>query len=298
MVEHPPARWRHNAWMTSGISQFDLSGQVAVVTGGSGVLGKAMAIGLAEAGAHVGVLARHAEVVDRAVKEVEEAAGTTGGRAEHGPAGLGLVADVLDTASLERARDMALDRWGRVDVLVNAAGGNRPAAVVPPGGTFFDLGPEATRAVIDLNLMGTFLPTQVFARPMASAGKGSIINISSMTSSAPMSRVAAYGAAKAAVDNLTRWLADHLARNVSPGIRVNAIAPGFFLGEQNRSMLVNQDGSFTERGAAVVSRTPIGRLGDPRDLVGTLVWLASDASQFVTGTTVPVDGGYLAAAGI
>jgi NAD(P)-dependent dehydrogenase (short-subunit alcohol dehydrogenase family) len=186
-------------------------------------------------------------------------------------------------------------------VLVNAAGGNQPEATVPVGGSFFDLDADGFRAVVELNLMGTFLATQVFARTMAGMagpGSGSVINISSVAGSKPLSRTAGYGAAKAGVENLTRWLADHIARQVSPGIRVNAVAPGFFLGAQNRALLTEADGSLSERGRAVVARTPMGRLGSPEDLVGTVVWLASDASAFVTGTVVAVDGGFSAATGI
>jgi NAD(P)-dependent dehydrogenase (short-subunit alcohol dehydrogenase family) len=209
-----------------------------------------------------------------------------------------LVADVLDVEALEDARGAVIERWGRLDVLVNAAGGNQPEATVAVGGSFFDLDADGFRAVLELNLMGTFLATQVFAKTMAGLGSGSVVNISSVAGSRPLSRVAGYGAAKAGVENLTRWLADHIARQISPGIRVNAVAPGFFLGAQNRALLTETDGSLSERGRAVVARTPMGRLGSPEDLVGTVLWLASDASAFVTGTVVAVDGGFSAAAGI
>ena len=169
---------------------------------------------------------------------------------------------------------------------------------MPVGGTLFDLDPEAVRQVVDLNLMGTFLPIREFIQTMAETGRGSIVNVSSMAATRPLSRVAGYGAAKAAVENLTRWLADHVARRFGPGIRVNAIAPGFFLGAQNRALLVDTAGSLTDRGRQVVSATPMGRLGDPQDLVGPVVWLASDASRFVTGAVVPVDGGFSAGAGV
>jgi NAD(P)-dependent dehydrogenase (short-subunit alcohol dehydrogenase family) len=267
---------------------FDISGEVCVVTGGSGTLGGAMARGLSRSGANVAVLGRHADAVEEAVARLRAGGGEA----------LGLVADVLEMGQLEAVSAHVMEKWGRVDVLVNAAGGNLPAATVPATGNMFDLAPEAFRAVVDLNLTGTLLPTLVFAKAMVAAGKGSIINISSMNASRPLSRTAGYGAAKAAVDNLTRWLADHVARHFSPRIRVNAIAPGFLLAEQNRSLLTNPDGSLTERGQAMVARTPMGRFGDPDDLVGPVVWLASAASSFVTGVVVPVDGGFSAASGI
>jgi NAD(P)-dependent dehydrogenase (short-subunit alcohol dehydrogenase family) len=291
---------------------FDLSGRAAVVTGGSGVLGRAIVLGLRRAGANVAVLARHPEAVDEVVAAVApglpggaDIGGIVGGAdiAAAGAADMAgevipLVADVLDVESLEDARGAVIERWGRLDVLVNAAGGNQPEATVPVGGSFFDLDSEGFRSVLELNLMGTFLATQVFAKTMAGNGSGSVVNISSMAATRPLSRVVGYGAAKAGVENLTRWLADHIARQVSSGIRVNAVAPGFFLGDQNRALLTEADGSLTERGRAIVSRTPMGRLGSPEDLVGTVLWLASDASAFVTGTVVPVDGGFSAAAGI
>jgi NAD(P)-dependent dehydrogenase (short-subunit alcohol dehydrogenase family) len=292
---------------------FDLSGRAAVVTGGSGVLGRAIVRGLRRAGANVAVLARHPEAVDEVVTASAPDPRVAGDIRDEGDicgeaaiargtdiAGeiIPLVADVLDVESLEDARGAVIERWGRLDVLVNAAGGNQPEATVPVGGSFFDLDAEGFRSVLELNLMGTFLATQVFAKTMAGTGSGSVVNISSMAASRPLSRVVGYGAAKAGVENLTRWLADHIARQVSPGIRVNAVAPGFFLGDQNRALLTEADGSLTERGRTIVSRTPMGRLGSPEDLVGTVLWLASDASAFVTGTVVPVDGGFSAAAGI
>jgi NAD(P)-dependent dehydrogenase (short-subunit alcohol dehydrogenase family) len=279
----------------AGPQMFDLTGRAAIVTGGSGVLGRAIVLGLRKAGANVAVLARHPEAVDEVVAAL--APELPGGPDKPGET-VPLVADVLDVESLEDARGAVIERWGRLDVLVNAAGGNRPEATVPVGGSFFDLDADGFRTVLELNLMGTFLATQVFAKTMAGQGSGSVVNISSMAASRPLSRVAGYGAAKAGVENLTRWLADHIARQVSTAIRVNAVAPGFFLGDQNRALLTEADGSLTERGQAIVSRTPMGRLGTPEDLVGTVLWLASDASAFVTGTVVAVDGGFSATAGI
>jgi NAD(P)-dependent dehydrogenase (short-subunit alcohol dehydrogenase family) len=269
-------------------SLFDLTGRVAVVTGGTGSLGQAMARGLGHCGARVAILARHRDSLDAVADQM---------RCD-GIEVLALAADVLQTPQLAAAHEAVIGEWGRVDVLINAAGGNQPAATVPPGGTLFDLEPEAVRQVVDLNLMGTFLPIQEFGRAMAEARRGSIVNVSSMAATRPLSRVAGYGAAKAAVENLTRWLADHTARRFGPHIRVNAIAPGFFLGAQNRALLVDTAGSLTDRGRQIISATPMGRLGDPEDLVGPVVWLASDASRFVTGAVVPVDGGFSAGTGL
>ncbi|HVS44440.1 MAG TPA: SDR family oxidoreductase [Candidatus Dormibacteraeota bacterium] len=269
-------------------SMFDLSGRVAVVTGGSGSLGAAIARGLGHNGARVALVARRRDTLD-----------VVADRMRHdGIDVCALVADVLDAARLRAAREELINDWGRIDVLVNAAGGNRPAATVPPEGTVFDLDPDALTEVVDLNLMGTFLPIREFGRTMAETGRGSIITISSMAATRPLSRVAGYGAAKAAVENLTRWLADHVARRFGAGLRVNAIAPGFFLGAQNRDLVVDRAGSLTDRGRRIVDATPMGRFGDPDDLAGPAVWLASDASRFVTGAVVPVDGGFSAAAGL
>ena len=271
---------------------FDLSGRVAVVTGATGVLGGAMARGLARAGARVGVLGRRKERAEEVTAEVEN----RGGEA------LALLADVLKKEQLEVARDAVLERWGRVDVLVNAAGGNVPAATVGEDATFFGLPEEPLRAVFDLNLLGTVLPCQVFGEAMtgdqSSEAEGSIVNVSSMAARKPLTRVVGYSVAKAAVENLTRCLAVELARKYGPGLRVNAIAPGFFLGEQNRALLMHEDGRLTERGQAIVEHTPARRFGEPEELVGTLIWLCSPAAHFVTGVVVPVDGGFGAFGGV
>ena len=272
---------------------FDLSGRVTVVTGATGVLGGAMARGLSRAGARVGILGRRKERTEKVVEEIE----SLGGEA------LALQADVLARDQLMAAREATLERWGRVDTLVNAAGGNVAAATVTEDISFFGLEQGPLREVLDLNLLGTVLPTQVFGEAMAkgSSGaevEGSIVNVSSMAAQRPLTRVVGYSAAKAAVENLTRWLAAELARKHGPGLRVNAIAPGFFLGEQNRALLVNEDGSPTERGRAIVGHTPAGRFGEPEELVGTLIWLSSPAARFVTGAVVPVDGGFGAFAGV
>ena len=252
---------------------FGLDGRVAIITGGTGALGSAMADGLAAAGAQVAVLARRAPDVD-------------------GPDRLGLAADVLRRDELVAARDRVLERWGRVDVLVNAAGGNVPGATLEPGQSFFELGEEAFRGVVDLNLIGTLLPSQVFGAAMEDGG--SIVNVSSMAAARAITRVVGYSAAKAAVENLTRWLAVELA----PAIRVNAIAPGFFVGEQNRRLLLDDDGELTERGRAIVECTPAGRFGEAQELVSAIVWLCGPGASFVTGAVVPVDGGFSAFSGV
>jgi NAD(P)-dependent dehydrogenase (short-subunit alcohol dehydrogenase family) len=268
--------------------QFRLDGRLAVVTGATGVLGGAIARGLAAAGARVAVLGRRAARADEVAADIRAG----GGEAVATPA------DVLDASALERVRDDLLARYGSIDVLVNAAGGNRPDAVVPESGTFFDLAPPAIRDVLELNLMGTLIPCQVFGAALARQETGAILNVSSMAASRPLTRVVAYAAAKAAVDNLTRWLAVELARRHGPGLRVNAIAPGFFLGEQNRAMLVGPDGTPTARGQSILTHTPAGRFGEADELVATSIWLCSPGAAFVTGVVVPVDGGFSAYAGV
>ncbi len=267
---------------------FSLNGQVAVITGGTGVLGSAMARGLAQAGAKVGVLGRRREQAEVVVADIEGLGGTA----------MPLPADVLDRAKLEEARAAVLDQWGRLDILVNAAGGNMPSATLPPGQSFFTLPVEGMQPVIALNLNGTLLPIQVFGEAMGQAKRGCIVNISSMAAQRALTRVVGYGVAKAAVDNATRWLAVELARSFGGGIRVNAIAPGFFIGEQNRSLLLNEDGSLTPRGQTIIDHTPAGRFGEPDELISTLVWLCSPGASFVNGIVVAVDGGFSAFSGV
>ncbi|MBX3015601.1 MAG: SDR family oxidoreductase [Caldilineaceae bacterium] len=267
---------------------FSLQGRVAIVTGGTGVLGGAIAHGLAAAGAKVGILGRR---VERAA-EVVDAIRAKGGEAMPVPA------DALDPDALVVARDQVLQQWGQVDILVNAAGGNSPDATVFGDVTFFNLKREAVQKMLDLNLMGTILPSQVFGEVMAKQGKGSIINISSMAAQRPLTRVIGYAAAKSAIDNFTRWLAVDLASKYGEGVRVNAIAPGFFIGEQNRAFLLNADGTPTPRGETIVAHTPMKRFGEPDELIGAAVWLCSDAAKFVTGIVVPVDGGFSAFGGV
>lgn len=267
---------------------FDLTGKVALVTGGTGVLGGALVDGLAAAGAKVGILGRRKEKAEAVAERVRNA----GGKA------LALPADVLDKVQLAQALDMVMSKWGQLDILVNGAGGNQPEATAVGDRRFFDLSETALRQVIDLNLLGTVLPTQVFGEAMTAARHASIINISSMAASQPLTRVVGYGAAKAAVENLTRWLAVDLAQKHGPGVRVNAVAPGFFIGEQNHDLLLHADDTLTARGQTIVDHTPLGRFGEPEELVGTVIWLASDAAKFVTGIVVPVDGGFSAFSGV
>ncbi|MCC7362528.1 MAG: SDR family oxidoreductase [Anaerolineales bacterium] len=267
---------------------FDLSGQVIVITGGGGVLPGALARGLAARGAQVALLGRtlsKAEAVATAIR-------AAGGRA------LALAADVTDRAALTAAAEQVTAEFGRVDHLINGAGGNRPGANAADGAAFFDLPPAELRAVFDLNLMGSLLPAQVFGRLIAQRGEGSLLNISSATSFRPLTRVVGYSAAKAGLNNLTQWLALTFARDLGPGLRVNAIAPGFFVGEQNRGLLYNADGQLSARGQAIINHTPMGRFGEAEELLGATVFLLSPAARFVTGVVLPVDGGYLAFCGI
>lgn len=267
---------------------FSLEHKVAIVTGGTGVLGGAMARGLAAAGAAVGILGRRQEKAE----QVASAIRTTGGQA------FALAADVLDRESLLAAREWVLGQYGRADILINGAGGNMPGATIVGDLTFFNMTEEAFSQVMALNLTGTLLPTQVFGEVMAGQRQGSIINISSMSAQRPLTRVLGYGNAKAAVDNFTKWLAVELTVKYGPGLRVNAIAPGFFIGEQNRGFLLQADGTFSPRGEQIIAHTPMRRFGEAEELVGTAVWLASDASRFVTGIVVPVDGGFSAFSGV
>ena len=270
---------------------FSLTGKVAVVTGATGVLGSEMARALARSGARVAVLGRREEKASRVAVEIEEAGGES----------LALPADVLDTGQLQDARDALIERWGVVDILVNAAGGNVPEATLSDGVGFFELPETALRQVMDLNFLGTLLPCQVFGAAMVEGGgepEGCIVNISSMAASKTLTNVVGYSAAKAAVDNFTRWLAVELARSYGPGLRINAIAPGFFIGEQNRDLLLDEDGSLSKRGQTIIEHTPAGRFGEPDELGGTLIWLCSPASAFVNGIVVPVDGGFSAFSGV
>jgi len=270
---------------TNMLPNFSIQGKVAVVTGGAGVLCSAMCRALAESGAKVAVLDVRSEAAQSLAAEL-------------GNGAIGLACDVVDRVSVEAAAKAVMEAFGRVDILINGAGGNRPQATTGPHQPFFDLPAEALRWVLDLNWMGTILPSQVFGRIMAQQGEGVIINISSMNAFRPLTRIPAYSAAKAAVSNFTQWLAVHMAQEYSPNIRVNAIAPGFFVGEQNRALLLNEDGSLTPRGQQILAHTPMGRFGVPEDLLGALLWLVSPAASFVTGVVIPIDGGFSAFSGV
>jgi NAD(P)-dependent dehydrogenase (short-subunit alcohol dehydrogenase family) len=269
-------------------SLFDLNHKVAVITGGAGVLGGAMARGLAAAGVKVGILGRTAEKVHRQVDAIKK----EGGEA------LGLVADVLKQEQLETACQQIIDTWGRIDILLNVAGGNRAGATIGPEQNFFDLSLSDFDAVTTLNLQGTVIPTYVFGKEIVKSKTASIINISSLTAQQPFTRVVGYSAAKAAIDNFTKWLAVEMATKYGEGIRVNAIAPGVFIGEQNRRLLLDEQDELTSRGKTIIEHTPMRRFGEPEELIGTVIWLCSEASSFITGAVIPVDGGFSAFSGV
>jgi NAD(P)-dependent dehydrogenase (short-subunit alcohol dehydrogenase family) len=265
---------------------FGLSDRVAVVTGASGAIGGALARALTQAGATTVLVGRRRTPLEALADEL-------------GAASLAAPADVLDRSALEAVRDDVLARFGRIDVLVNAAGGNVPAATLPEGASVFDMTASAFSEVFELNLVGTLLPSLVFGRAIAEHSPGgSIVNISSMAAARAITRVVGYSAAKAAVENLTRWLAVDAARAHGGRLRVNAIAPGFFVGEQNRSLLLGDDGELTPRGSEIIAGTPLGRFGDVRELASTLLWLCGPGAAFVTGVVVPVDGGFGAFSGV
>ena len=263
-------------------SLFNIKDYVVVITGGTGVLGRAIAKYLTLEGAKVAIMGRKEDVGHAIVDDICKA----GGEASF------YKTDVMDQTMVEQNCQDILDRYGRIDTLLNAAGGNQPGATITPDQTFFDLDAAQFQKVLNLNLTGTVIPTQVFLKPMVEAGKGSIINFSSMAAFRPMTRVCGYAAAKAGISNFTAYMATECAKKFGEGIRVNAIAPGFFITEQNRSLLTNPDGSYTQRGQDVIRQTPFGRMGDPEELCGTIHYLMSDAAKFVTGTVAVVDRGF------
>ena len=261
---------------------FSVKDKVILITGGSGILGTAMVHHFAEQGAKVVILDRNEE----AGKALQNSVCADGGNATF------LYTDVLNKEVLEKNYADIMEQFGRIDVLINGAGGNMPGATISPDKTIFDLEIDAFKKVVDLNLFGTILPSMVFSKAMAEQKEGCIINIASESAIRPLTRVAGYGTAKAAVVNFTKYLAGELAIKFGSGLRVNAIAPGFFLTEQNRALLTNPDGSLTDRSKVILAHTPFGRFGEPEELLGTLQWLASDASKFVTGTMTVIDGGF------
>ncbi|HOQ89418.1 MAG TPA: SDR family oxidoreductase [Candidatus Hydrogenedentes bacterium] len=273
------------------LEQFSLQDKVAVVTAGGGVLCGAIAEAMAQAGATVAVADLLTEQAEARAKTIRQNGGTANA----------YYMDAFRRETIEEARDKILADFGKIDILVNGVGGNMKAATTAPDLSFFDIPADALMRVVDLNLVGgVIVPTQVFVKAMlANPNGGAVINISSMNAFRPLTRIPGYSAAKAAVSNFTQWLAVHLAQEYQPLVRVNAIAPGFFLTEQNRYLLTDKDtGALTARGQAIISHTPMGRFGAPEDLLGTAIWLASDASRFVTGVVIPVDGGFSAFSGV
>jgi NAD(P)-dependent dehydrogenase (short-subunit alcohol dehydrogenase family) len=268
---------------------YDFSGQTVVITGGTGTLGGEIACALVGCGANVAILDRNLDPAQHILELMEPRANQA----------VAVRADVLDPESLRQAAKVILDKFGTIHSLVNAAGGNKPQATTGPDLSFFDLPPDALRWVFDLNILGTMLPCQVFGKIMAEKSEGVILNVSSMSAFRPLTRVLAYSAAKAGVSNFTQWLAVHMAQVYSPRIRVNAIAPGFFLTQQNKFLLEDEkSGALTSRGKLIVDHTPMARFGRAEDLFGAILWLLSPASAFVTGVIVPIDGGFSAYSGV
>lgn len=273
-------------------SLYDFSGRTVLITGGAGVLGIGIARMLVECNANVVILSRNPERGAKSLEEINEGIQGTG-RAIY------LQGDVLETDTLQQANESIRAQFGDIDILINAAGGNHPSATTSADLSFFDLPLDALHHVGDLNLLGTILPSQVFGRSMAGRGEGVILNVSSMSALRPLTRIPAYSAAKSAINSFTQWLAVHMAQNYSPRIRVNAIAPGFFLTEQNRFLLTEKEsGNLTARGQSIIAHTPMNRFGSPEDLLGATMWLISPAAAFVTGIVVPVDGGFSAFGGV
>ncbi len=268
---------------------FDISEQVIVITGGAGVLGSDMARALYARGAKIAILDLNLHGAQALVDELLKSPGEA----------IALKTDILNQESIKAAATAVVEKFSKIDCLVNAGGGNHPRATTGPDLAFFDLPKDAFQFVSDLNLMGTVLPSQVFGKILADQGEGTILNVSSMNAFRPLTRIPAYSSAKAAVSNFTQWLAVHLAQEYSPKIRVNAIAPGFFLTHQNRFLLTDEEsGELTARGQQIISHTPMDRFGEADDLIGTVLWLLSPASNFVTGIVVPIDGGFSAYSGV
>lgn len=278
--------------MNSEISKMvDFKGQSVIITGGAGVLGAEMAKALFDCGANVIIMDYNLDAAQKAVKNL--------GVSKVNAQGLAIQANVLESDSVKAAIETVVNKFGKIDGLINAAGGNKPQATTTPEVPFFDLPVDAIRWVFDLNLLGTIIPSQIVGRQMAQQKHGVILNVSSMNAFRPLTRIAAYSAAKAGVSNFTQWLATYMAQEFSPEIRVNAIAPGFFLTDQNRFLLTDaESGALSKRGRQIIDHTPMGRFGNPQDLNGTMLWLMSGASAFVTGIVVPIDGGFSAFSGV
>ena len=268
---------------------WDFAGRTIVIPGGAGVLGSEMGFALVKCGANVVILDRDLSKADALEKRFAQGPGS----------GKLVQADVLSKESLLKARDTVKSEFAKVHALINAAGGNMPAATTGPERTFFDLPEETLKQVVDLNLVGSIIPSQIFGRMMVDQGEGIILNISSMSAYRPLTRTIGYSASKAAVTNFTQWLAVHMAHEYSPRIRVNAIAPGFFHTSQNHYLLYDEKtGALTPRGKTIIDHTPMRRFGIPEDLLGALLWLLSPASEFVTGAVIPIDGGFSAFSGV
>lgn len=267
---------------------FNIKNKVAVITGGTGVLGSSIAGHLAASGAKIVIIGRNQETIDNSISTLTK----------NGYDALGITADILNKKSLEEAREKIVNYYGKVDVLLNAAGGNMPGATISEDQTIFDLSMDAFQTVTDLNLNGTVLPSIIFGELMAKQKEGVIINFSSMTVERAVTRVVGYSASKAAMENFTRWMAVEMATKFSDKIRVNAIAPGFFIGNQNRKLLTNEDGSYSPRGNSIINNTPMKRFGEANELAGAIHFLCSEASQFITGIVLPVDGGFSAFSGV
>ncbi len=268
---------------------YDFTGRSIVITGGAGILGGELACALVGCGAKVAIIDREPQLADRLMHRFETSVGEA----------IVVFGDVLKRETMEKAEEVVIKTFGDIDTLINAAGGNKPEATTSPDRSFFDLPESALRFVFDLNLIGTILPCQIFGRRLAKRGEGIVLNVSSMNAFRPLTRIASYSAAKAGISNFTQWLAVHMAQEYSPKIRVNAIAPGFFLTEQNRFLLTDaKTGELTPRGSSIIRHTPMGRFGQPEDLFGAVLWLLSPASSFVTGLVVPIDGGFQAFSGV
>ncbi|WP_029272562.1 SDR family oxidoreductase [Flavobacterium sp. KJJ] len=265
-------------------SIFNLRGKIALITGGAGVLGSNFANVLANQGVIVGIVSQSIEKANKTVEAIE----SNGGKA------FAIQANVLNKEELEKAKNLIIEKYGRLDILINAAGGNMPGATISPDQAIYDMQVDDLQKVVDLNIIGTMLPSQVFAELFAKQKQGIIINISSASAQRPLTRVVGYSASKAAIDNFTQWMSVELATKYGEGIRVNAISPGFFIGEQNRALLLTPEGKLTPRGEKIIDHTPMGRFGTPQDIDGALLFLCSDMSKFVTGTIIKVDGGFSA----